>query len=106
MVLLNAMASHTAAASSPHWIIQRALKTPTHLAPTIWARLSVIFNGGSCSGDLSFLYDSGIFTSLIYPGAGLTFANGINDAGQITGYADLSSSVPEPSTWGMMILGF
>jgi probable HAF family extracellular repeat protein len=64
------------------------------------------FNGGGCSGDCGFLYDSGIFMSLIYPGADLTFANGINDAGQITGYADLSSSVPEPSTWAMLLIGF
>jgi hypothetical protein len=52
------------------------------------------------------------------PGGDLSMANAINDAGQVVGqvYGPLNyvapvgpsepSSVPEPSTWAMMLIGF
>jgi probable HAF family extracellular repeat protein len=39
------------------------------------------------------------------PGATFSAADGINNLGQIVGESD-GSSVPEPSTWAIMLLGF
>jgi probable HAF family extracellular repeat protein len=54
----------------------------------------------------AFVYSDGNYATLDVPGALYTQAFGINDFGQIVGRYDLPSSVPEPSTWAMMILGF
>jgi uncharacterized membrane protein len=40
------------------------------------------------------------------PGANVNLALGINDAGQVVGFSGPVDSVPEPSTWAMMLLGF
>jgi uncharacterized membrane protein len=41
------------------------------------------------------------------PGFDSSEASGINAAGQVVGFSsDGPSSVPEPSTWGMMCFGF
>jgi hypothetical protein len=60
-----------------------------------------------------FLDRDGSFTTLDVPGSTLTYAFGINDAGQIVGfYFDasgghgiLATSVPEPSTLLLLALG-
>jgi hypothetical protein len=66
--------------------------------------------GGEMFG---FLWDNGVFTTINPPGATSSTANGINDAGKIVGfYTNAGGStigfatVPEPSTWAMMLLGF
>lgn len=54
--------------------------------------------------DRGFLEDGSVFTTIDIPGAGITFAKGINDSGQIVGTRSDSRStfgflsVPEPST--------
>jgi hypothetical protein len=64
-----------------------------------------------------FLDNGGVFNTINPPGGGSTpavTANGINDLGHIVGFytnADgntvgFETSVPEPSTWAMMLLGF
>jgi uncharacterized membrane protein len=66
-------------------------------------------------GDMfGFLDKGGVFTTLDPFGSTAVTANGINDLGQIVGfYADATgntigfeTSVPEPSTWAMMLVGF
>jgi hypothetical protein len=70
------------------------------------------------NGDMfGFLDNGGVFNTINPPGGGSTpavTANGINDLGHIVGFytnADgntvgFETSVPEPSTWAMMLLGF
>jgi probable HAF family extracellular repeat protein len=41
-----------------------------------------------------FLYSNGTYTTITAPGGGLTFLEGINDAGQIVGYTYASPSFP------------
>ena len=60
-----------------------------------------------------FLDNGGMFTTLDPFGSMTVTANGINDAGRVVGfYADANgntigfSTVPEPSTWAMMLVGF
>jgi len=66
--------------------------------------------GGQMFG---FLDNGGVFTTINPPGAASSTANGINDLGQIVGfYVNAAGStigfttVPEPSTWTAMLLGF
>jgi uncharacterized membrane protein len=67
--------------------------------------------GGETFG---FLWDNGKFITLNPPGATSATANGINDLGQIVGFytaangntIGFETTVPEPSTWAMMLLGF
>ena len=40
------------------------------------------------------------------PGANVNLAMGINEAGQVVGFSGPVDSVPEPSTWAMMLVGF
>ncbi len=61
-----------------------------------------------------FLFNSGVYTRLDVPGASSTFANGVNDAGNIVGYyqdakgftrgflATPTQVVPEPSTLSLL----
>jgi hypothetical protein len=66
------------------------------------------------NGDqFGFLDKGGVFTTLDPFGSTLVTANGINDKGIIVGfYGDANgntigfATVPEPSTWAMMALGF
>ena len=61
-----------------------------------------------------FLDRGGSFISIDPFGSTAVTANGINDLGQIVGfYADANSNtigfettIPEPSTWAMMLAGF
>ena len=61
-----------------------------------------------------FLDRGGAFTTLDPFGSTAVTANGINDKGTIVGFygaADgntigFETTVPEPSTWAMMVLGF
>ena len=64
-----------------------------------------------------FLDRGGVFTTIDPFGSTAVTANGINDLGQIVGFytaavaADQSTigfetTIPEPSTWAMMLLGF
>ena len=61
-----------------------------------------------------FLDRGGVFTTLDPFGSTTVTANGINDLGQVVGfYADANgntigfeTTIPEPSTWAMMLLGF
>jgi uncharacterized membrane protein len=68
------------------------------------------FFGSPCSSiggsDCGFLYNSATMTymALRYPGAQFTFANGINDAGQIAGYAEISN-VPLPAALPLFATG-
>ena len=48
---------------------------------------------GDSSGSHGFINTGGTFTTLDVPGAGLTFAFGINDAGQVAGLFSDSSNV-------------
>ena len=66
--------------------------------------------GGEMFG---FLWVNGVFSTINPPGATSSTANGINDHGSIVGfYTNAAGStigfttVPEPSTWAMMLLGF
>jgi probable HAF family extracellular repeat protein len=57
----------------------------------------------------SFIYTGGIYTHLSGPPDSLSSqAYGINDFGQVVGYyaSGISSPVPEPSTWAMLLIGF
>jgi probable HAF family extracellular repeat protein len=63
--------------------------------------------------EQGYLYRDGIYTIINDPLAAInTEAFGVNDKGQIVGWYDngygflASPSVPEPSTWAMMLLGF
>jgi probable HAF family extracellular repeat protein len=40
------------------------------------------------------------------PGFADSVANSINDRGQVVGYSNIARTIPEPSTWAMMLLGF
>jgi PEP-CTERM motif len=62
-----------------------------------------------------FLDNGGVFTTLDPAGSTATTINGINDSGTVVGFyvnADdstigtIGTSVPEPATWAMMLLGF
>lgn len=60
-----------------------------------------------------FLDNGGVFTTIDPAGSAAVTANGINDSGHIVGFyaaADGSTlgfaTVPEPSTWAMMLAGF
>jgi hypothetical protein len=61
-----------------------------------------------------FLDNNGVFTTLDPFGSTAVTANGINDLGGIVGfYADANgntigfeTTIPEPSTWAMLLLGF
>ena len=69
--------------------------------------------GGEMFG---FLWDDGKFSTINPPGATSSTANGINDRGQIVGFFSggdagastfgFEATIPEPSTWAMMLLGF
>jgi hypothetical protein len=66
--------------------------------------------GGEMFG---FLDNHGVFSTINPPGATSSTANGINDFGDIVGFYTVANgntlgfaSVPEPSTWAMMIVGF
>ncbi len=64
----------------------------------------------------AFVDIGGVFTILDVPGANYTEAFAVNTAGQILGYYQdpdgasgpflATPSIPEPSTWAMMALGF
>jgi uncharacterized membrane protein len=66
------------------------------------------------SGEMfGFLDNGGVFTTINPPGATFSTANGINDLGHIVGFHNTAAntntigfetSVPEPSTWAMMLL--
>jgi hypothetical protein len=66
------------------------------------------------NGDMfGFLDQGGVFTTIDPFGSTVVTANGINDKGVIVGfYGDANgntigfATVPEPSTWAMMALGF
>jgi PEP-CTERM motif len=67
------------------------------------------------NGDMfGFLDRGGVFTTIDPFGSTSVTANGINDLGQIVGfYGDANgntigfeSTIPEPSTWAMMMVGF
>jgi hypothetical protein len=61
-----------------------------------------------------FLDKGGVFTTLDPFGSTAVTANGINDKGVVVGFygaADgntigFETTIPEPSTWAMMLLGF
>ncbi len=54
-----------------------------------------------------FLHSNGSFTTLDDPLAiAGTFAMGINASGEIVGWYGAAPSVPEPSTWAMLLIGF
>ena len=68
----------------------------------------------------SFVYNNGAYTSLNYPGAATTYAAGINDSGQISGYyqpvssgdsfgffddAGTFTSIEAPGTYQTFVLG-
>lgn len=62
--------------------------------------------------DYGFLYSDGAYTTLDvqsqdnYP-TSFTVALALNDSGQVVGFYGTSfASVPEPSTWAMLLLGF
>jgi probable HAF family extracellular repeat protein len=57
------------------------------------ALFATVWSGGSA-------IDLGTF-----PGSNVNLGLGINDAGQVVGFSN-ASSVPEPSTWAMMLVGF
>jgi hypothetical protein len=66
-------------------------------------------------GDMfGFLDRGGVFTTIDPFGSTAVTANGINDLGQVVGfYTDANgntigfeTTIPEPSTWAMMLLGF
>ena len=68
-------------------------------------------------GVHGFVYSNGVYTTLSGPPlTDLTYAQGINDAGEIVGqyYNPLANGflatpvqgVPEPSAWGMILIGF
>jgi uncharacterized membrane protein len=66
--------------------------------------------GGEMFG---FLDNHGVFTTINPPGAASSTANGINDLGHIVGFYTNAAgntvgftTVPEPSTWAMMLAGF
>jgi PEP-CTERM motif len=67
------------------------------------------------NGDMfGFLDNGGVFSTIDPGGSTAVTANGINDLGHIVGFytaADgntigFEASVPEPSTWAMLLLGF
>ena len=64
----------------------------------------------SSSGqEFGFLYVDGTYTTLSFSESLNTSAVAINDLGQILGSANPippPASIPEPSTWAMMLLGF
>ena len=63
-----------------------------------------------------YIDNGGVYTSFDPPGSASTTINGINDKGDIVGFYTnpvtdttdgfVGTPVPEPSTWGMMLLGF
>ena len=65
---------------------------------------------------LGFLDKGGAFTTLDPFGSPAVTANGINDKGVVVGFYTnaatdtvdgfVGTTVPEPSTWAMMLLGF
>jgi probable HAF family extracellular repeat protein len=76
------------------------------------------FAGPSCSsrfpnpslvsgGDCGFLYDSATMTymAILYPGYQFTYANGINDAGLIAGYAHTILPTPLPASLPLFASG-
>ena len=75
------------------------------------AGYSMTFNA---AGNIySFVYSDGVYTSIDVPGSGDTIADSINDSGAIAGYFwegqgnhGFVATLPEPSTWAMMLLGF
>jgi uncharacterized membrane protein len=67
------------------------------------------------NGDMfGFLDRGGVFTTLDPFGSTAVTANGINDLGHIVGFytnaggstIGFETSIPEPSTWALMLLGF
>ena len=68
----------------------------------------------NASGQMfGFLDNGGVFSTINPPGATSSTANGINDLGHIVGFYTVAdgntlgfASVPEPSTWAMMLAGF
>ncbi len=70
------------------------------------------------NGDMfGFLDKGGVFTTIDPAGSTAVTANGINDLGQIVGFytgaigtdqsmIGFETTIPEPSTWAMMLVGF
>jgi hypothetical protein len=62
-------------------------------------------SGGALA--LSLVWSDGTAITLgALPGANANQPLAINDAGQVVGFSGPVNSVPEPSTWAMMLLGF
>jgi hypothetical protein len=75
--------------------------TTVQLGDLLWARASA----GNAVSESSFFdaSDTGFFTlTPITPGASFTTASGLSYAAS----PEAAGAVPEPSTWGMMLLGF
>jgi hypothetical protein len=73
-----------------------------------------IYNNGSYTAlkafqlgaTTGFVEEDGKFTTIAFPGAEFTDSFGINNRGQIVGNYVPGSSVPELSTWAMLLIGF
>jgi|GEM_PF-7024138 len=64
----------------------------TTLKSIIFTTLLVVIASGSAFGD-AFIYSGGVFSAFDYPGASATFAEGINNGGQIVGeFTDASGN--------------
>jgi hypothetical protein len=73
----------------------------------------IVGNYTNAMGTFGFVDKGGVFTTLDPFGSTNVTANGINDLGKIVGfYVDANgntigfTTVPEPSTWAMLTLGF
>ena len=83
------------------------------LAPGTWYDLSMLLNystGTATDFVDGVAFSSGSFylspTTLGYVGLGINDAYGLGDATASWDNISVSSSVPEPSTWAMMLAGF